>query len=138
MGTSLQVARRSLARLGDRGRTTAIPGEVREVLVSYALEQRGRGKAAGHGPSVQPALPRMEQVHALGEADGRCPQCGGELEEMSGQSEESEEIDVVERSFRIVVQQRQKYRCRCGGCVETARGPVWSRNTIRRNFNRLR
>jgi hypothetical protein len=45
MGTSLQVARRALARLGDRGRTTAIPGEVREVLVSYALEQRGRGKS---------------------------------------------------------------------------------------------
>jgi transposase-like protein len=45
MGTSLQVARRALARLGDRGRTTAIPAEVREVLVAYALEQRERGKS---------------------------------------------------------------------------------------------
>lgn len=45
MGASLQVARRALAGLGERGRTTAIPDEVREVLVSCALEQRGRGKS---------------------------------------------------------------------------------------------
>jgi transposase-like protein len=45
MGTSLRVARRALAGLGKRGRTTAIPGEVREVLVACALEQRERGKS---------------------------------------------------------------------------------------------
>ena len=45
MGTSLQVARRALARLGERGRTTAIPAEVRQVLVAYALEQRERGRS---------------------------------------------------------------------------------------------
>ena len=45
MGTSLQGARRALARLGQRGRTTAIPDEVRQVLVAYALEQRERGKS---------------------------------------------------------------------------------------------
>ena len=45
MGTSLQVARRALARLGERGRTTAIPAEVRELLVGYALAQRERGRS---------------------------------------------------------------------------------------------
>ena len=45
MGTSLQAARRALAQLGDRGRTTTIPAEVREVLVAYALKQRERGKS---------------------------------------------------------------------------------------------
>jgi hypothetical protein len=45
MGTRLQGARRALARLGQRGKTTAIPSEVREVLVAYALEQRERGKS---------------------------------------------------------------------------------------------
>ena len=45
MGTSLRVARRALAQLGRRGKTTAIPGEVREVLVAYALEQRERGRS---------------------------------------------------------------------------------------------
>lgn len=102
------------------------------ALFGPSSEKRGSGasgasekcqKVPGHGPTAQPALPRMEQVHVLEESDRRCPQCGGELEEMSGQFEESEEIDVVERSFRIVVQKRQKYRCRCGGCVETAPGP---------------
>ena len=46
MGTSLRVARLALARLGERGRTTAIPGGVRQVLVAYALEQRERGKSS--------------------------------------------------------------------------------------------
>jgi transposase len=42
---------------------------------------------------------------------------------MAGQTEDAEEVDVVERSYRIVRHRRQKYRCRCGGCVETALGP---------------
>ena len=33
------------------------------------------------------------------------------------------EIDVVERSFRLVRHKRQKYTCRRGECVETALGP---------------
>lgn len=41
----MQVARRALAGLGERGQTTAIPDEVREVLVACALEQRERGKS---------------------------------------------------------------------------------------------
>jgi hypothetical protein len=45
MGTNLQVARRALARLGQRGKTTAIAEEVREILVAYALEQREREKS---------------------------------------------------------------------------------------------
>jgi hypothetical protein len=51
------------------------------------------------------------------------PGCGGALTEMAGQFEESEEVDVVERSFRIVRHKRQKYRCACGGCIDTALGP---------------
>ena len=42
---------------------------------------------------------------------------------MAGQFEESQEIDVVAASYRIVQHRRQKYRCRCGGCVDTALGP---------------
>lgn len=77
----------------------------------------------GHGPTAQPALPLVEVVHELDEPDRTCPACGGRLEAMVGQFEESEEVDVLERSFRIVLHRRQKYRCRCGGCVETAPGP---------------
>jgi len=33
-------------------------------------------------------------------------------------------IDILERRFVITKHKRQKYRCRCGQCVETAPGPV--------------
>ena len=45
MRVSLKKARGALARLGERGRTTAVPGEVRAILVAYAVEQRDRGRA---------------------------------------------------------------------------------------------
>jgi transposase len=77
----------------------------------------------GHGPRSQPELPQLEVVHTLDAPDRACPACGGELVEMAGQSEDSEEIDVIERSYRLVRHRRQKYRCACGGCVDTALGP---------------
>ena len=76
----------------------------------------------GHGPTEQPELPIHETVYELDEADLACPKCGGELSAMKGQFEESEIVDVVERSFRIVREKRQKYVCSCGECVETALG----------------
>lgn len=82
-----------------------------------------RPPRTGHGPRAQGELPQVHVVHRLDEPDRTCPQCGGGLREMAGQYEEAEEIDVVERSFRIVRHQRQKYTCRCGACVETALGP---------------
>lgn len=78
----------------------------------------------GHGPRTQPQLPTLEKVHELDDPDRTCPQCGGTLREMKGQTEDSEEITVIERQFVIVKHQRQKYRCACNGCVETAPGPV--------------
>jgi transposase len=78
----------------------------------------------GHGPKAQPSLPMVEVVHELDEADKVCTACGENLEAWEGQFEESEEIDVVPRRFVIKKHKRQKYRCRCGGCVETAPAPV--------------
>lgn len=75
----------------------------------------------GHGPTTQAKLPIVEVVHTLDEADMACPCCGGRLCEMSGQFEEADEVDVVERSFRIVKRKRQKYRCSCGA-IDTALG----------------
>ena len=77
----------------------------------------------GHGPRAQAALPLVEVLHTLDAPDQVCPQCGGDLQAWAGQCEEAEEIDVVERSFRLVRHQRQKYRCRCGSCIDTALGP---------------
>src|SRR5207249_4343100 len=39
------------------------------------------------------------------------------------QFEESELIDVIEVSYRVVKVKQQKYACRCGGALETAPGP---------------
>jgi transposase len=72
---------------------------------------------------VQTELPVVEEVHALPEGERDCPSCGGKLEEMSGQSEDSEEVTVVERRFVLVKHRRMKYRCACNGHVATAPAP---------------
>jgi transposase len=63
-------------------------------------------------------------VHELAAADLTCPQCGGTLREMAGQTEDAEEITVVERRFVLLKHRRKKYRCACNGCVDTAPGPL--------------
>ena len=78
----------------------------------------------GHGPTAQPMLPTVDVVHELDAADLTCPQCGGTLREMPGQTEDAEEITVVERRFVLLKHRRKKYRCACNGCVDTAPGPL--------------
>jgi transposase len=90
-------------------------------------DDKGKGeekkKRRGHGPTSQPKLPVVEVEHGLEDADRTCPTCGGGLEEMAGQYEEHEEIDVIPLRFVIKRHKRKKYTCRCGGCIETALGP---------------
>jgi len=43
MPSTLTVARRALSKLGDRGRTTRIPDEVRSVILAYVREARRAG-----------------------------------------------------------------------------------------------
>jgi transposase len=92
--------------------------------------ERGQGEKPeqktpkGHGPRSQPELPLVEREIALDPADQVCPSCGGALEEWEGQAEQSEEIEVIERRFVRTKIRRKKYRCRCGGCVETAPAPL--------------
>ncbi len=66
----------------------------------------------------------VEQIHELDDADRTCPACGGALTPMGEQFEEADEIDVVERAFRVVRHKRQKYRCQCQACIDTAPGPA--------------
>lgn len=77
----------------------------------------------GHGPSEQPQLEIVEETYDVDEADKVCTLCGGVLDEWEGQADESEMIDVIERRFVIRKTKRKKYRCQCGGCVETAIAP---------------
>jgi transposase len=88
-----------------------------------AKEDADKAPQTGHGPRQQ-ALDHAEQTHELDEADKKCTACGGELIEWSEQSEDSNEVDLIERRYVIVNHKRKKYRCKCGGCVETAPGPL--------------
>lgn len=97
-----------------------------------ALEEEALPEAArparpaqpGHGPRPQQRLAVQEQVHELPKDERGCKVCGGELKEIKGQFEHAEEITVTERSYKLVVHQRQKYRCRCNANVTTAPGPL--------------
>lgn len=78
----------------------------------------------GHGPRPQPQLAMLAVLHEMDAADRVCKSCGGQLDPWEGQFEESEEIDVIERQFVIKKHRRQKYRCTCGACIETAPAPL--------------
>jgi len=126
-GDTLLTAQHELAFLKE------LLAQRERALFGASSEQRPRREETepvaapaprrGHGPTAQPRLPIVEQVHELDTADRTCPQCGGTLQEMTGQTEDSEEITVVERQFVLVKHQRKKYRCACNGCVDTAPGP---------------
>jgi len=99
----------------------------------YGTSSERRGKSSpnddnrvaqrGHGPGEQRELLTEEVIHSLPDDEQVCTACGGQLEEMTGQFDEAEEVDVIERSFRLLIHRRKKYRCRCGECIKTAPGP---------------
>src|SRR5437667_3714015 len=109
------LAQRERALFGDSSEKRRRPDE---------SPQPTAAASNGHGPKAQPMLPVVEQRHTLPEAERTCPQCGGALSELTGQTEDAEEITVVERHFVLIRHRRQKYRCRCNGCVATAPGPL--------------
>jgi transposase len=111
------LASRNRALFGDSSERR--PAEER----SEAKEQPASQPQTGHGPRQQD-LPIIERVHELDVADRVCTTCGGKLDEWKGQFEESTEIDLLERRFVQLRHKRKKYRCSCGGCIETAPGPL--------------
>jgi transposase len=78
----------------------------------------------GHGPSAQPQLPHTQERHELMESERTCPLCQRTMDEFSGQTEDSEEISVIERRFVVTTHKRQKYRCACNAAILTAPGPL--------------
>jgi len=95
--------------------------EVAEQLEKLA--PKPKKKRDKFGNAEQPKLPVIEKVFELDAPDQTCPSCGGGLAPMKDQFDTSEMIDVVEVSYRVVKVKQQKYRCKCGGCIETAIGP---------------
>lgn len=78
----------------------------------------------GHGPTDQPQLEVVEEIHELDDADQTCPNCGGDLTPIDGLFEETEEVDVVERRYVLKKHKKRKYRCECHDHIETALGPT--------------
>jgi len=87
-------------------------------------EKPPRKPQKGHGPREQTGIDTETIPHELPEDQRDCPQCGGTLEPLGDEAEESELITVTERVFVIQKHRRAKYRCRCNACVVTAPGPL--------------
>jgi transposase len=135
---NLQLTRENLSLKGEPQTSLALKLEALEQqlarqnqkLFGDSSERRSMKTAGetpakpqtGHGPREQPGLPLVEEIHELDVPDQACPKCGGQLKEWAGQFEESDEVDSVRRSFFVRRHKRKKYRCGCGGCVETALG----------------
>ena len=118
----------------ELGRSATKKGDLEERKANAKRTQDALTKAepkaksppaprASTGPTEQPRLPVIEREFTLDEPDRVCRSCGGELQVMAGQFDDSEMIDVVEVSYHLVKVKQQKYVCRCGSCVETALGP---------------
>lgn len=109
-----------LEREAAKAAAATIPGHKSEKRGNSGNASRPPQK--GHGPTPQPELQVIEEIHKLDGADCTCPQCGKALKEWENQFEESEMIDVVVREHVRKVHKRQKYSCACGH-IETADGP---------------
>src|SRR6202040_2185043 len=73
----------------------------------------------------RPGLRYSEELRQVAVEYSRLAERRGHgLEPMVGQTEDAEEIDVEERSYKLVLHRRQKYRCSCNANVATAPGPL--------------
>ncbi|HEY8375988.1 MAG TPA: IS66 family transposase [Nannocystis sp.] len=131
-----------LARATDRPEQLALELELkvlRERLSNHATETFGSrserrpvGEPAAKPPpkrsrhggrrTEQSKLPYVEEVRTLDEADQCCPGCGCGLREMAEQFEASEVVVAIERTYKVVHEKRQKYRCNSCGHIDTALG----------------
>lgn len=84
--------------------------------------EKKAAKKTGHGPRPQPKLPIEKQRLLLTEEDRTCSKCGGHLEEIKGETEDAEIIDVIQQCFVLMRQQRQKYSCGCS--IHTTPSPT--------------
>ncbi len=116
-----QLARLQQQRFGDSSEKREAPAS--DVAAKDDGSEPAKPARRGHGPRPQPKLPVQERLHAFDDAARTCPTCTGTLEAMGEQTEDSEEVSLVERQYIVVRHRRQKYRCRCNAAVVTTPGP---------------
>jgi len=133
---------RELATATNRDRQLALNLEIRklneqlaernrELFGSSRSERRApepvvstdeKPKQTGHGPTKQLRLPVQEVLHVRPGPETPCPSCGDSQPPMDGQSEDTEQITMVERRIVLCVHKRQKYRCTTCGRIDAATG----------------
>ncbi|HLT35597.1 MAG TPA: IS66 family transposase [Enhygromyxa sp.] len=121
---SLEIARLQEQMADLQRRLFAASTERRAGEDESKPANKPKKRKRGHGPTQQLALAVQEVRHVLDDGSMGCPTCKGQLEPMSGCTEDSELITVVRRQFVLQTHKRQKYRCRCNAAVVTAPGPV--------------
>jgi transposase len=102
----LQLTRKMLAELQAKAKATADKIEKAKAKPKDAAERKTRSTT---GPTPQPLLPAVEREFTLDHADRACPSCGGNLQPMKGQFDESEMVDVIEVRYELVKVKQQKY-----------------------------
>ena len=127
------------ARLGDTDAVVEKNATLEQMLVLARKHEFGRSSERqpgekppkkprehkpGHGPRKQPNLETQVVYNEVPKDERVCKACGGELTEMEGVFDEADLITVNMRNFVRQLHRQKKYRCRCNGCVKTAKGPM--------------
>ena len=68
------------------------------------------------------ALPRVDIIHDIPEAERLCPHDGKVLNEIN--SVVSEQLDIIPAQIRVLRHIRKQYACDCGRCIQTAPLPA--------------
>lgn len=98
----------------ERDADTATPNDP-VTVTTHTRQSRGRRP-------LPEALPRVEVVHELPEAERCCPHDGGVLKAIG--EETSEQLDIIPAQIRVIQHIRKKYACDCGQCIKTAPLPA--------------
>ena len=94
----------------------AEPAEVDVITVpEHTRKKRGR-------KPLPEALPRIEVIHALADAERTCPHDGNRLTEIGEVT--SEQLDIIPAKIQVIRHIRKQYACSCGHCIKTAPLPA--------------
>jgi len=103
-------------RLFDEAETQATAAGEDETVSVPAHSRRKRGRKPLPG-----ALPRVEVIHELPEAERVCPHDGKLLTEIGEVT--SEQLDIIPAKIQVIRHVRKQYACSCGQCIRTAALP---------------
>lgn len=134
-----------LAKATDRDRQVSLGLEIRKLNEQLAEKNRElfgpskterrpppeskpepepteKPKRPGHGPTAQTKLPIEIITHTRVDPAAACPSCAQPQPVMAGQTEDTEQITIIERRVVRCIHKRQKYRCTLCGRIDAAPG----------------